>query len=79
MNNANVNIISCELKEKIKELNNGKDKKITLYTISKLSNINYSTLKLWYENKMQKIDLNTLAKLCYTLNCEIGDLFITKN
>ena len=60
--------ISCNLKDILKE------KEITIYKLSNISNIKYEIIKRYCDNNIQRIDLDILAKLCYILNCSINEI-----
>ena len=65
---TNYGKISCNLKEVMKQ------KKITVYKLSNISNIKYEIIKKYCDNNIQRIDLDILAKLCFCLNSEICSL-----
>ena len=65
-NTGNITKISCKL-------NNFIDKK-DIYKLSRKAGLQYMTVKKLYYNKFSSINLDTFARLCYVLNCEIGDL-----
>lgn len=50
------------------------DRNISTYELSTKSNIRFQTIKGLRENKSTRINFNVLAKLCYTLNCQVEDL-----
>ena len=47
---------------------------INRYTMSKLTGIRYEVINKWYNNNVERVDLDVLAKLCYTLNCSVSDI-----
>lgn len=47
---------------------------LTIYQISKLTKIKYETIKKYYQGSCCRYDDETLAKICYVLNCEIKDI-----
>ncbi len=51
-----------------------KKKRITVYQIIRLSGIKYDVIMKYYEDNVHRYDCNVLAKLCYSLNCDIGEL-----
>lgn len=56
----------------LKDLMNKKG--ITIYQLSRLSNIKYETIKKYYNGICFRFDDVTLSKICYILNCEIKDI-----
>ncbi len=55
-----------------------KENNISRSSLSRNGQIYYKQLLKYCNNDMQKVDLNLLARICKTLNCEIGDI-ITYN
>lgn len=51
---------------------------ISIYALSKTTGIAMSTLSRLCNNKTQRIDFDTLDKLCETLNCQTNDILIHK-
>lgn len=51
------------------------DKGITRNQLATYSGIKYQTVDRYYRSeKVERVDLTLLAKMCYVLNCDIGDL-----
>lgn len=49
-------------------------KKVSAYLLSNKSNISYKTIRrLLSGGSVERIDLDTLAKLCYMFDCDICD------
>ncbi len=65
---TNYGKISCTLKDVMLS------KKISIYRLSHDTNIKYEIIKKYYENDIQRFDLDILAKLCFCLNCEVSSL-----
>ncbi len=68
-----------ELMEKWGEVNLTLDEFLKNHNISRSSlsrnaQIHYGQLLKYCRNDMQKVDLNILARICKTINCEIGDI-----
>lgn len=40
----------------------------------KLVEINYDLVNRYYNNKVVRIDLDIIARMCYVLDCDINDL-----
>ena len=48
---------------------------ITIYQMSKLTDLKYSTIKSYYNNcPLTRVDLDVISKFCYVLNCKIEDI-----
>ena len=51
-----------------------KEHQISRSSVSRNAVVHYSQLLKYCENDMQKVDLNLLARICKTINCEISDI-----
>ena len=51
-----------------------KSKKITLYQLSRLSNIRPDIIKKYADNQMMRYDTSVLSKICFVFNCSISDV-----
>ncbi len=49
---------------------------ISRSSLSRNGQIHYKQLLKYCNNDMQKVDLNLLARICKTINCEIGEIII---
>lgn len=50
-------------------------KNISIYQMSKLTDLKHSTIKSYYINApLTRIDLDVVAKMCYVLDCKIDDI-----
>lgn len=57
------------------KLNEVMDSKgISVDRMSKLTGIQYQTVKKYYEKKTTQIDQKILAKFCFVLKCDISDI-----
>lgn len=55
-------------------------KNISTYKLAKATELSYNTIQSYKENELlSRVDLDILAKLCYTLNCKIEDLLEYKD
>ncbi len=54
-------------------------RQISIYQLSKMTQLKYDVIKRYYISNICRYDDNTLIKLCYFLNCNIGDLIVYKN
>ena len=48
---------------------------ITRNALSKAVNTRFEVIDKWYNNKVENIDLDILARICYVLECSVADLF----
>lgn len=60
--------IHVELK-KVLERNN-----ITRNALAKCVNTNFDVIDRWWNDNVEKIDADILARICYALECEVGDI-----
>lgn len=60
--------IKCILKRVMKQKN------INIYQLSRLADIKYDVLKRYINNQIIKYDMRVLSRICYSLNCDIGDI-----
>jgi len=51
-----------------------KKNRISRSSLSRKGQIHYKQLLKYCNNDMQKVDLNLLARICKTINCEIGEI-----
>lgn len=48
---------------------------ISVYRMSQLTGLKHSTIKSYYTNcPITRVDLDVLSKMCYVLNCSVGDI-----
>ena len=55
------------------------NKKINRNTLAKRSNTRFEVIDKWYDNKVEKMDLDVLARICYVLNCSPSDILKYNN
>ena len=36
--------------------------------------VNFAVVDRWYRGKIEKLDLDILARICYVLDCEVSEL-----
>ena len=36
--------------------------------------VNFAVVDRWYQGKVEKLDLDILARICYVLDCEVSEL-----
>lgn len=49
-------------------------KKLTLYQLCRLTGCKYDVIKRYYDDKLMRVDMDILAKICYVLSCDISEL-----
>ena len=47
---------------------------ITRNRLRTLTGIKYEVIDRYYQNHVERVDLDFIAKVCYVLNCKIDDL-----
>lgn len=53
-----------------------KEKGFSRTRLSKVSGIRYDILQRYYDNSIERMDKTILAKICYCLNCTMGELLV---
>lgn len=49
-------------------------KNITRNYLAKSSNTRFEVINKWYNNQVEKLDLDVLARICYVLDCSPSDI-----
>ncbi len=60
--------INIELKKIMKNRN------ITRNHLAKSANTRFEVINKWYENSVEKLDLDVLARICYVLECSPSEI-----
>ena len=48
---------------------------ISIYKMSRLTDLKYSTVKSYYSNSpISRVDLDVISKMCYVLKCGVEDI-----
>lgn len=42
--------------------------------IAKVTNTRFEVINKWYNNEVEKMDLDVLARICYALDCSPSDI-----
>lgn len=50
------------------------DKKISRNKFSNMIATNYDLVNRYYNNKVVRIDLDIIARMCFVLDCDVNDL-----
>lgn len=56
----------------LKELMDSKN--MTRNSLAKSANTRFEVIDKWYNNKVEKLDLDILARICYVLDCTPNDI-----
>ncbi len=56
----------------LKEIMNSKG--ITRNYLARVSNTRFEVINKWYNNDVEKMDLDILARICYVLECSPADI-----
>ncbi len=49
-------------------------KKMTRNYLARASNTRFEVINKWYNNNLEKMDLDILARICYVLECSPADI-----
>lgn len=49
---------------------------MTRYALAKAINARFEVVDKWYRGSVEKIDADVLARLCFVLECNPGDIII---
>ena len=49
-------------------------KNITRNYLARVSHTRFEVIDKWYRNKVEKMDLDILARICYVLECSPADI-----
>lgn len=60
--------INLKLKEYMDE------RKITRNALAKRVNTRFEVIDKWYNNRIENIDLDILARICFVLSCDINNI-----
>lgn len=61
----------------LKELLDAKG--LTRNYLAQASNTRFEVINKWYNNEIEKMDLDVLARICYVLNCSPEDIIRYRN
>lgn len=65
------------VKVKLAEVLNSRG--ITRNRLKNLTGIKYEVIDRYYQNHIERVDLDFIAKVCYVLNCKVEDLLEYEN
>lgn len=49
-------------------------RKITRYHLAECTKTRFEVIAKWYNDDVEKLDLDVLARICHALECSVGDL-----
>lgn len=52
---------------------------LTRYYLVKATNTRFEVINKWYANKVERLDLDVLARICYVLDCSPSDIIKYNN
>ena len=61
-----------KIKLQLKEIMD--ERKITRNNLATALNTRFEVINKWYNNEVEKMDLDILARLCYVLDCTPADI-----
>ena len=64
--------IEIHLKELMEE------RGVTRNTLARATNTRFEVINKWYQGHVEKIDADVLARICYILDCNPGDIILYK-
>ena len=44
--------------------------------MAKMINVRFEVVDKWYKGSMERIDLDVLARICFVLGCQPGDILL---
>ncbi len=51
-----------------------KEKGIKRNTLAKAVNTRFEVIDKWCKNKVEKLDMDILARICFVLDCKVSDI-----
>lgn len=52
---------------------------MTRNQLARLIDARFEVVSKWYNGKVEKLDLDILARMCYALDCEVSDIVVYVN
>lgn len=52
---------------------------LSRYYVAKNTNTRFEVIDKWYANKVERLDLDVLARICYVLDCSPSDIIKYNN
>ena len=60
----------------LKELR--EERGVTRNALARATNTRFEVINKWYQGHVEKIDADVLARICYILDCNPGDIILYK-
>ncbi|MEG0580027.1 MAG: helix-turn-helix transcriptional regulator [Niameybacter sp.] len=57
---------------RVKEIMDAKN--MTRSKLAKLANVRFEVADKWYNGNIERMDIDVLTRICFVLDCNIGDL-----
>ena len=54
------------------------DRGVTRNALARATNTRFEVINKWYQGHVEKIDADVLARICYILDCNPGDIILYK-
>ena len=51
---------------------------VTRNALARATNTRFEVINKWYQGHVEKIDADVLARICYILDCNPGDIILYK-
>lgn len=67
---ADYGMVELRLKELMDE------RGMTRNQLARLIDARFEVVSKWYNGKVEKLDLDILARMCYALDCEVSDIVV---
>ena len=52
------------------------ERKMTRNQLARMIDARFEVVNKWYSGKVEKLDLDILARICYALDCEVSDIVV---
>ena len=67
---ADYGMVELRLKELMDE------RGMTRNQLARLIDARFEVVSKWYNGRVEKLDLDILARMCYALDCEVSDIVV---
>ena len=47
---------------------------MTVFQLARIADIRYDVIRKYYNNEIIRYDSNVLARICYSLNCDVSEV-----
>ena len=66
--NTSYGNVRCDLFHLLEE------RKMTVFQLARIADIRYDVIRKYYNNEIIRYDSNVLARICYSLNCDVSEV-----